>query len=328
MENMTCLSKGMKRIGDLYSKICSLENLYLADAIAQKGKKNKPEVILHNVNRENNLKALHELLVKKKFKTSAYSVFKIYQPKERDIYKLPFYPDRIVHNAILNVLRPIFISTFTADTYSCIPGRGIHLALHKLKNSLKDVSNTTYCLKLDIEKFYPSVDHSILKKLLRRKFKDKDLLTMLDEITDSTAGLPIGNLPSQYFANFYLTGFDRWIKQEKKVKNYFRYLDDMVILSDSKEYLHALLADIKIYLQENLNLRVKCNYQIFPIEARGIDFLGYVIRHKYILLRKRIKKSLVRTLISNNNMGSIASLTGWAMHCNSKNLLRKYKIAI
>jgi len=177
-------------------------------------------------------------------------------------------------------------------------------------------------LKLDIRKFYPSVDHGILKVMLRKKIKDTDLLWLLDEIIDSAAGLPIGNYLSQYFANFYLTYFDHWLKEEKRVQYYFRYADDIVVLSDNKSYLHQLLNDITLYLQVNLNLKVKDNYQVFPVDSRGIDFVGYVFRHTHTLLRKSIKQSFARAIAKNNNPKSVASYKGWAIHCNSRNLLK------
>jgi retron-type reverse transcriptase len=223
----------------------------------------------------------------------------------------------------MNVLEPLFVSTFTTDTYSCIKGKGIHAAGRAVKVALKDTKNTTYCLKLDIKKFYPNVNHSILKILLRRKIKDSDLLELLDGIIDSASGLPIGNYLSQYFANFYLTYFDHWVKEDRKVKYYFRYADDMVFLSNDKKYLHTLLFDIRKYLDENLKLTIKHNYQIFPVDARGIDFVGYVYRHTHTLLRKSIKQSFARMLVNNKNPQSSASYKGWAIHCDSKNLLKK-----
>jgi hypothetical protein len=257
----------------------------------------------------------------KKYLTSEYTIFTIYERKERIIYKLP-YKDRIVHHAVMNILGSIFVSTFTADTYSCIKHKGIHAAANALKEALKDVSVTQYCLKLDIKKFYPSVDHEILKALLRRKIKDNDLLWLLDSIIDSAPGLPIGNYLSQYFANFYLTYFDHWIKEDKRVKYYFRYCDDMVILSGNKPYLHELLFEIRNYLQD-IKLEVKDNYQVFPIDDRGIDLVGYVFRHTHILLRKSIKQNFARMLKRNKNPQSIASYKGWAKHSNSKNLIKK-----
>jgi retron-type reverse transcriptase len=313
----------MKRINNLYQRICSIENLQLADSIARKGKLTQPGVIRHARNQERNIQVLHKMLTEKTYRTSEYTTFTIYEPKERIIYRLPYFPDRIVHHAVMNILEPIFVSTFTADTYSCIKKRGIHAAAAALKSALKDQAQTRYCLKLDIKKFYPNVDHDILKMLLRRKFKDQDLLDLLDEIIDSADGLPIGNYLSQYFANFYLTYFDHWLKEDLQVKYYFRYADDMVILSGDKSYLQQLLSEIRNYLQENLKLTVKENYQVFPVEARGIDFVGYVFRHSHTLLRKSIKQSFARMLSRNSNPQSIASYKGWAIHCNSKNLLKK-----
>lgn len=313
----------MKRLGNLYSKIVSIENLTAADQKAQKGKSNQYGVKLHNSKREENILKLHSILKDNAYQTSKYDVFKVYEPKEREVYRLPYYPDRIVHHAIMNVLEPIFVSTFTADTYSCIKGRGIHLLMNKLKTSLKDVDNTTYCLKLDIKKYYPSINHDVLKQLLRRKFKDVELLDLLDEIIESANGLPIGNYLSQYFANFYLTYFDHWLKEDKKIKYYYRYADDIVILYRDKAYLHAILADIKSYLNTNLKLTVKSNYQIFPVKSRGIDFVGYVFYHTHVLLRKRIKQNFARKLKSKNNATSIPSYLGWLKHCNSNNLIKK-----
>jgi len=313
----------MKRINNLYERICSIENLQLADSIARKGKAKQPGVIAHDKNRESNIQQLHEMLMNKTYRTSEYTTFAIFEPKERIIFRLPYFPDRITHHAVMKVLEPLFVSIFTTDSYSCIKGKGIHAAAKAVKRSLNDVENTRYCLKLDVKKFYPSVDHDILKQLLRRKIKDNDLLWLLDEIIDSTEGLPIGNYLSQYFANFYLTYFDHWMKEEKRVRYYFRYADDLVILSNSKPYLHQLLADISEYLHDNLKLTVKGNYQVFPVDARGIDFVGYVFRHTHVLLRKTIKQNFARMIKKNRNAQSIASYTGWAKHCNSKNLLKK-----
>lgn len=313
----------MKRLNNLYQQIISIENLQHADIKARKGKAKQYGIKVHDKNRENNIAELHLSLLNKKYKTSEYTTFTVFEPKERIVYRLPYYPDRIAHHAVMNVLEPIFVNMFINETYSCIKKKGIHAAANAVKRALDDVSETTYCLKLDIKKFYPSINHDILKALLRRKFKDNDLLWLLDEIIDSADGLPIGNYLSQYLANFYLTYFDHWMKEEKRVKNYFRYADDIVILSNNKQHLHQLLADIKTYLEINLKLIVKQNYQIFPVAARGIDFVGYKFYHSHTLLRKSIKQRFVRMLANRRNNKSIASYYGWAKHADTKHLLKK-----
>jgi len=313
----------MKRINNIYSQIISVENLQLADAKARQGKQDQYGVKLHEQHREHNIALLHEMLKNKTYTTSPYTTFLIYEPKEREIFRLPYFPDRITHHAVMNILEKIFVSTFTADTYSCIKGKGIHAASNAVKKALRDVPGTQYCLKLDIRKFYPSISHDILKQLLRRKFKDQDLLWLLDNIIDSAPGLPIGNYLSQYFANFYLTYFDHWLKEGLKVKYYFRYADDLVFLHSDKQYLHALLANIRQYLKEHLQLTIKDNYQVFPVASRGIDFVGYVHYHTHTRLRKSIKQNFARMLKRNPNPQSIASYKGWAMHSDSRHLLKK-----
>lgn len=313
----------MKRINNIYQEIISIENLQLADSIARKGKAKQNGVIIHDKNKEANILRLHEILKNKEFKTSEYQTFKIYEPKERLVYKLPYFPDRIIHHAIMNQLKSMFTKNLTKDTYSCIKGRGIHKAKEAVEKALKNKSETIFCLKFDITKFYLSVNHDILKDLLLRKIKDADLIKLLFEIIDSAIGLPIGNYLSQSLANFYLSYFDHWIKETKRIKHYFRYADDIVILSDNKECLHELLSHIKAYLTLNLKLEVKGNYQIFPVASRGIDFVGYKMFHTHTLLRKSIKKAFARMLKRRNNKASIASYKGWLMHCNSKNLIRK-----
>lgn len=304
----------------------SIENLRLADKKASKGKANQYGVQVHNKDQESNIFKLHEMLLNRNYKTSQYKTFKVYEPKEREVFCLPYFPDRITHHAVMNVLEKMFVSNFTADTYSCIKGKGIHAAARSVRKALNDKAGTVYCLKLDIKKFYPSVDHQALKLLLRRKIKDADMLWLLDEIIDSAAGLPIGNYLSQYFANFYLSYFDHWIKEQKKVKYYFRYADDLVILSDNKPDLHLLLSEIKQYLNGELKLTVKGNYQVFPVAARSIDFVGYRFYHTHTMLRKSIKKSFARMLARRKNPASIASYKGWAKHANTINLLNKLAV--
>lgn len=284
----------MKRVGNIFDKVISLENLRLADEKARKGKLHSYGVKVHDKNRDANLLALHESLKNGTFKTSKYHIFKIYEPKEREIFRLPYYPDRILHHAIMNILEPIWVSVFNKNTYSCIKNRGIHACAKDVKHALKqDPDGTRYCLKIDVRKFYPSINHEILKQVVRRKIKDSRLLALLDEIIDSVpSGVPIGNYLSQYFANLFMAYFDHWLKETKGVKYYWRYADDIVILAPNKDVLHSLLHEIRAYLRDNLNLKVKRNYQVFPVDSRGIDFLGYVFYHSHTLLRKSIKQTL------------------------------------
>jgi len=321
------LKQKMKRINNLFDKIVSSENLMLAEQKARKGKLKSRGVVLFDRDPETKLSDLHALMISGDYKTSEYHTFNIVTPegKEREIFRLPYYPDRIVHHAIMNVMEEIWVNIMTANTYSCIKKRGIHKAAKDVKETLtKFPDETTYCLKLDVRKFYPTIDHDILKSILRKKIKDKRLLYLLDEIIDSAPGVPIGNYLSQYFANLYLTYFDHWLKESKKVSHYYRYADDMVILHSSKEYLHGLLSEIKNYLQSELKLTVKNNHRIFPVN-NGIDFVGYVFYPTHTRLRKTIKKRFAKAVSRNkNDLRTVHSAYfGWAKHCNSINLLKK-----
>lgn len=322
----------MKRYNNLFDKIVSLDNLYEADKRARRQKSHRPEVMLFDKNKDKLLLDLQRKLINGEYETSEYYVFKIYEPKEREIFKLPYYPDRIVHHAIMNIMEPIWVSAFVKGTYSCIRKRGIHKALKDVKFALKDEVNTQYCLKLDIRKFYPSIDHDILKTIIRKKIKDKRLLSLLDEIIESAQGVPIGNYLSQFFANLYLTYLDHWIKEQKKVRYYFRYAGDIVILGGDKQQLRDLFYDIQDYLNNKLKLNFKDNWQIFKVDSRGIDFVGYRVFHTHTLLRKRIKKRFCKKINKLNKKQNldkdtykqkICSYIGWIKYCNGRNLLNK-----
>ena len=312
----------MKRYGNIYDKICSMENLELAYKNAKKGKGWYREVREIEANPQYYLELLQSMLKNHTYQTSEYSTFmKKDGRKEREIYKLPFFPDRIAQWAVLQIIEPQLLAYFTDDTYSAIPNKGIHAAFRKLRKAVDEhPEEMTYCLKIDCKKFYPSIDHDILKQKFRKKYKDPELLFLIDEIIDSIntcpaleenidfyagqgkeikivtgdngqefidgIGIPIGNYFSQYAGNFYLTEFDHWMKEVKHVKHYYRYMDDICIFASSKEELHQLLQEIEEYLNTKLNLRLKGNYQIFPSFIRGVDFVGYRIFLDYTLLRK------------------------------------------
>jgi retron-type reverse transcriptase len=326
----------MKRFSNLYGQICDYSNLVAAAEHARKGKGRQGAVKDFYKDFEGNLHHLQQELLTHSFKTSEYAVFTIFEPKERVIYRLPF-RDRIVHWAIMLVVEPIWVRNFTRDTYSCITGRGIHAAFRKLKEDLKDVASTRYCLKVDVKKFYPTIDHGILKRIIRKKIKDSALLALLDGIIDSVPpdeGVPIGNYLSQFFANLYLSEFDHLLKEQYKVKYYYRYADDIVILDGSKERLHGLLVAMNDYLMTERNQRLKGNFQIFPVESRGIDFIGYVFYHTHVLVRKKNKQALARQLSrlrkkdlpDREIMLRVASRVGFIQHCNSINLFNKLNV--
>ena len=337
----------MKRVGNLYAKIISIENLRLADEKARRGKLNTYGVRVHDRNREANIMRLHEALLTKTYHTSDYEIFKVYEPKERIIYRLPYYPDRIVHHAIMNVLEPIFVSVFTHNTYSCIKERGIEGCARRVDNIIRKYDGRPlYCLKIDIRKFYPSIDHDVLKRIVRLKIKDKDLLWLLDEIIDSAPGLPIGNYLSQYLANLMLTYFMHWVNERLHVEigkadpfDATEYADDIPFFADNKADLHNAFEAVRRYLSERLHLTVKANYQIFPIaenrydrHGRALDYVGYKFYRNQKFLRKSIKKNLCRTVARLNRRQpeppykefkmAVAPWIGWAKHSNSRNLLK------
>ena len=321
----------MKRYGNLYDRIIDIDNLRQAERKARQGKKNNKGIVMFDKEPEGFLRQLHDDLAAGRFHTSPYSTFIIHEPKERLIYRLPYYPDRIVHHAILNIMEPLWVATFTADSYSCIKGRGIHLCARKLHRALKDdTQGTTYCLKMDIRKFYPSIDHELMKQALRNKLKDERLLTLLDEVVDSADGIPIGNYLSQYFANIYLTKFDHWLKEDKQVEHYFRYADDIVILSGDKRELHGLERDIEEYMR-TLRLEIKPTWRIFPT-ATGIDFVGFVFYPTHTRLRKGVKQRLCRRVAAilrrretperKAFLQELAPWWGWLKHCDSRHLIQ------
>lgn len=250
----------MKRYGNLYEKICSMENLERAYKNAKKGKGWYQEVKQIEENPQYYLELLQFMLRNHTYKTSKYETFiKKDGKKEREIYKLPFFPDRIAQWAVLQVIEPQLLAYFTDDTYSAIPNKGIHAAFKKLRKAVDTVpEEMTYCLKIDCKKFYPSIDHDILKQKFRKKYKDPELLELIDEIIDSIStcpateenidfyagqgkeikivtgnngqefidgiGIPIGNYFSQYDGNYFLSEFDHWIKEVKHIKHYYRYI--------------------------------------------------------------------------------------------------------
>lgn len=280
----------MKRHNNLYEKIYDMDNLILAHTNARKGKTHYDEVKKVDSNTEKYLKELQTLLIYEKFKNSKYKIFnKIDKGKLRTIYKLPYFPDRILHHAIMQVLEPIWKKSLIRDTYQSIKGRGVSDARCRVQRAVRG-AKAKYCLKIDIKKYYPSINNKILLQILKSKIKCVKTINILKEIVNSAIGVPIGNYLSQYFGNLYLMSFDHWAKEQMKIKHYYRYCDDIIILNNFKKKLHRILKSIIRYLKDKLLLTLKSNYQIFPVKARGIDFVGYKFFKGITLLRKSIAK--------------------------------------
>jgi len=306
-----------------------MENIQKAHLNARKGKAHYHEVRMVNANEDLYLSKIQDMLLNKTFQNSEYTTFiKLDSKKEREIFKLPYFPDRIIHHCIAQILEPIWMKTLIPDTYSSLKGRGIHKGVKRIKAALTDKENTTYCLKMDVRKFYPSINHDILKSILQRKIKDPDVIWIFNEIIDSTEGVPIGNYLSQHFGNLYLSSFDHWTKEEQGCKYYFRYCDDVVILHASKEHLAELRMKVSRYLKKNLKLQLKNNWQIFSVGIRGIDFLGYRFYPSHTTLRKSIATQFKQTIsqIKRSNpktrgmVNSVMSYQGWLKYANCHNL--------
>jgi len=305
-----------------------MDNLRLAHVNAQKGKQKYKEVIHVNEFEPYYLQKLQDMLIDKTFKNSKYRIFNLIDKgKEREIYSLPYFPDRILHHAILQIIEPIWKSILIRNTFQSIKGRGVEDGRRKVVKSIR-LKEAKYCLQLDISKFYPSINNEILKKVIRKKITDKNVLWLLDEIIDSTKGVPIGNYLSQYLGNLYLAYFDHYVKEKLKIKHYFRYCDDIVLIHPDKDYLQYCFAKIEYYLEKHLKLKIKGNYQIYPIKKRRIDFLGFRFDNRRIYLRKRtaknFKKTVKRFRRDKSESKGIASYYGWFVHSDSWDLWNKY----
>lgn len=326
----------VKRYGRLWDKIISLENLEVAYHLARQGKKRKPAVRKFARDEQGNLLKIRNKLINKTFHTGQYTLKTIYEPKKRTIYILPFNPDRIIQHALMRVVSPIWDKIFIYDSYACRAGKGMHKGS---KKTMYYIRHNKYCLKCDISKFYPSINHSILKKIIRRKVKDPNVLWLFDDIIDSYRGetnTPIGNYTSQWFGNLYMNELDMYVKHCLKFKNYIRYCDDFLFFSNDKKELHNVAEKIKEFAFNALRLNLsKCD--LFPV-ARGVDFLGYRHFPKYILLRKSTAKKAKRKIkIALNRIlkhkltlkqfeSTLASYKGWMMWAKTHNLQNSLKI--
>jgi len=318
----------VKRHGNLFKKICDLENIMLAHENARKGKAHYREVKLVNLDPKAFCSEIKRLLESKKFSTSDYIIEQKHDGRKmRTIYKLPYYPDRIIQHALIQVCGPIWQKQFIRDTFQSIVGRGTHDARKRVEKAISN-SSPKYALKFDIKKYYPSIDNEKLKKIVRKKIKCKDTLWLIDNIIDSSQGIPIGNYTSQYFGNMYLNEFDWWAKQTLKLKNYYRYCDDIVVLCDTASECHEVRRAMFEKLRSEFSLEIKSNWQVFPVEVRGLDFVGYVFKQNSTRLRKNIATGFKakarsikkRPLSQHQAIGGLMSYWGWIKHANAKKL--------
>lgn len=318
----------MKRYGNLWQKVCDRANIEQAADNAIKGKPLTKERQKFIGDRKELLDQLEVSLLNETYQFSFLKYFTVYEPKERKIHHSPFYPDKILHHCVMNVVQPLFMEKMTADTYGSLKGRGITMAADKLKRVLAKHPDW-YFLQIDCRKFYQSIDHNVCKEAVRKVIKCPKTLRMLDAIIDvHDEGLAIGVYPSQYLANLVMSKVDHWAKEVLRTKYYFRYMDDIVMVVPNKAMAKEALDGITHELEE-MKLTVKNNVRIAPVSI-GIDFIGYKFYPTHTLLRKRIKermqkrvRQLVKQGVDDETMKrKLASHYGWCSHADCRNLLR------
>ena len=294
----------MKRAKSLFNQIVDYENLRLAWLKARKGKTAKKSVQNFSRNVNENLQIIHDRIILSPPVLSDYVQFKIFDPKERMISVVPF-SDRVIHHAIMNVLEPVFERQFIFHTYACRKGKGTHAAA---RYAFKCAKSSAYFLKLDVKKYFDSIDHAVLKQLLCRIIKDSRCLSLLFCVIDSyklpiddgaasgrEKGLPIGNLTSQFFANFYLSLLDHFVLEKLKPEAYVRYMDDIVIFDDSLLRLKQIFKDVEIFCSEKLVLSIKM--PVFGKCRNGVPFLGWKLSSKGIRILKKTQRRMKQKLL-------------------------------
>ena len=291
-----------------------------------------------------NIFRLHNDLKNKTYRHGEYKAFKINDPKPRDIHKASV-RDRLLHHAIYRVLYPYFDKKFIYDSYSCRIDKGTHKAIKRFEIFSRKVSknNTKICwvLKCDIRKFFANIDHRILKCILEKHIKDKDILWLLSQTIDSFytkqnhqysnsaiaefeyCGLPLGNLTSQLLVNIYMNEFDQFVKRELRVKYYIRYADDFVIFSEDKLYLENLITLISEFLNHNLKLYLHPDKIFIKTLFSGVNFLGWVHFSQYRVLRTSTKRRMFRNIQKNSKKEVLISYLGMLKHGNGYKLKTK-----
>lgn len=271
---------------------------------------------------------IQDMLVDKTFIPSRGDVKKLQDgasQKVRTIHKPNYFPDQIIHWCLMLQIEPLMMRGMYEYNCGSVPGRGTGFGRKTVRKWLdNDKRNTKYCFKMDVEKFYPSVNNEVLKRMLRRVIKDKDCLWLIDVIIDCDDGLPIGYFTSQWFSNFFLQGLDHFIKQELGVKYYIRYVDDLVLLGPNKKRLHAARKRIAEFLA-GIDLKIKGDWQVFHIAHRAIDYLGFRFFRNRTTLRKRNALRIMRRMrrmskksyLNQKDASAVISYWGWIKYSDS-----------
>ena len=314
----------MKRIGGIAEAMASRKNVELAVHEARK-RRNKDNELRRNAerfmrDREKSIAEVMEILRTGEWRIGGYRSFiRVEHGKERKIDWNPSFRDNVIQHAIHQTVGKRLVATFIPDTYSGIRKRGTSYGAKRIRKFLRGFppGSPLYVLKLDVRKFYPSIDTSILKRIVRRHVKDRIAVKLLDRLVDSHPdGLPIGNYLSQLLANLSLADADHVMAERSGVARYLRYCDDIVMMDSSKERIMEALKLLESLLAE-LGLSVKPNVQVFPIERSGIDFMGLVFRRFETRLRKRIERAfrkkgaIFKAKPSMQAYRSLSSYYGW-----------------
>lgn len=316
---------------NLFDQVITHANLQLAWRKFSRGKSRKKDVREFSKRLEYNLLKLHYLLLSGGYRHSGYVSFFVADPKLRHIHKAAVV-DRVVHQAIVQIIEPLFDPGFIFDSYSSRSGKGTHRAVAKLRQSARKLSrNNTrdvWFLKCDIRKFFDSISHGILLSLLSRKICDRRLLDLLENIIGSfhvmpEIGIPLGNLTSQLFSNIYLNELDQFAKRRLSIKHYIRYADDFIIVGTDRAYLETLINIFHDYLSRSLELDLHPRKIALRPWHQGIDYLGYVIFPHHTILRRKTGKRMIRRInrkvlagASADELGATAqSYLGILSHC-------------
>lgn len=328
----------MKRYSGLFIQTTDFRNLHAAAQLALRGKRDRGQVARFFFHLENELIRIQSELVAKTYLPQPYRQFEIREPKVRQICSSDF-RDRVVHHAVCRVIDPILEARLIHDTYACRVGKGAHSALRRCQRFTR---RYRYSLKCDVRKYFESIDHGVLKILLRRVIKDPEMLWLIDRIIDHAVpgsepgkGLPIGNLTSQHFANMYLGELDHFLKDRLRVRGYLRYMDDFVLFADDKELLKARLDDIQEFLANSLKLELKEKATRLAPVTEGVPFLGFWVyprliriqRSNLVRFRRKLRKRECEFRdgrISEKQLAaSVSSMLAHVSHADSLGLRRK-----